>query len=214
MGQPWPEAIACDASARLRLRAAARGQPSTQPAAHPTSQSSNGCRALLAPDTSARTPSRRPTRPSYDATADEQVSRGHAFISYVREDSGRVERVNSALEAAGIKIWQDTRNLWPGEDWRVRIRESITKGGPAFIACFSNASVCKPSSYMNEELVLAVEHFRRARPGRVWLIPVRLDECALPEFDLGAGRRLSNLQCTHEAYERWHAWATPRCVPR
>lgn len=43
---------------------------------------------------------------------------------------------------------------------------------------------------MNEELTLAAEEFRQYTPGHTWLIPVRLDDIALPEWDLGAGRSL------------------------
>lgn len=46
---------------------------------------------------------------------------------------------------------------------------------------------------MNEELTLAVEEFRQMSPGRVWLIPVRFDDGDVPDWDLGAGRVLSDL---------------------
>jgi hypothetical protein len=41
---------------------------------------------------------------------------GHVFISYVREDSRRVDRLQQVLQSAGIRVWRDTANLWPGED--------------------------------------------------------------------------------------------------
>ena len=62
---------------------------------------------------------------------------GHAFISYVREDSPRVDRLQRALEAAGVRVWRDTADLWPGEDWRAKIRQAIVDGALVFIACFS-----------------------------------------------------------------------------
>jgi DNA-binding transcriptional LysR family regulator len=45
---------------------------------------------------------------------------GYAFISYVREDASRVDQIQRRLEAAGIRVWRDTRELWPGEDWGKR----------------------------------------------------------------------------------------------
>lgn len=62
-----------------------------------------------------------------------------------------------------------------------------------FLACFSENSRAKPKSHMNEELTLAVEEYRKVPPGRTWLIPVRFDECDVPEWDLGAGRVLGDL---------------------
>lgn len=119
---------------------------------------------------------------------------GHAFISYVREDAEHVDAIERVLAAAGISVWRDTENLWPGEDWKTKIREAITNDALAFIACFSSRSVAKERSYQNEELVLAAEQFRQRQPNQPWLIPVRLDECELPAFDLGAGRTLNSLQ--------------------
>jgi hypothetical protein len=46
----------------------------------------------------------------------------HAFISYVREDSQYVDRLQQILEDAGISVWRDTSDLWPGQDWRVMIK--------------------------------------------------------------------------------------------
>src|SRR5579863_3152893 len=120
--------------------------------------------------------------------------RGHAFISYVREDSAAVDKLQAAIEAAGIPVWRDTASLWPGEDWRAKIRGAITEDALVFIACFSSQSAARPKSYQNEELLLAIAQLRLRRPDVPWLIPVRFDDCDIPEFDLGAGRTLASLQ--------------------
>ena len=43
--------------------------------------------------------------------------------------------------------------------------------------------------------MVAVEELRRRRPDVPWLIPVRLDDCMIPELDIGAGRMLASIQC-------------------
>ena len=118
----------------------------------------------------------------------------HAFVSYVREDIDAVNQLVSVLHAASIPVWKDTENLWPGEDWQQKIREAIENGSLAFIACFSRSSTQKAKSYMNAEMNLAVDQIRLMRPGHIWLLPVRLDDCELPFFDLGGGRTLNSLQ--------------------
>jgi TIR domain len=123
-----------------------------------------------------------------------QASAGHAFISYVRENSRRIDYLQRELEAAGIPVWRDTADLWPGEDWREKIREAITDNALVFIACFSEASLRRHKSYQNEELVLAIEQLRLRRPDNPWLIPVRLDECHIPDRDIGGGRTLTSIQ--------------------
>lgn len=45
---------------------------------------------------------------------------GHAFILYVREDSHDVDSLQRTLEAAGVRVWRDTADLWPGEDSDLR----------------------------------------------------------------------------------------------
>ena len=119
----------------------------------------------------------------------------HAFISYVREDSGEVDALQRMLETAGIRVWRDTSDLWPGEDWRARIRDAINREALVFIACFSRRSIARKSSYQNEELALAIEQMRLRSPDIPWLIPVRFDDCTIPDRDIGSGRMLSSLQC-------------------
>src|SRR6185369_11803800 len=77
--------------------------------------------------------------------------------------------------------------------WKAKIREAIRGGSLVFLACFSDNSRAKDKSYMNEELTLAIEEYRKMPPGRTWLIPVRFDSGDLPEWDLGVGRVLSDL---------------------
>jgi len=72
---------------------------------------------------------------------------GHAFISYVREDSRRADQLQRILEAAGIPVWRDTADLWPGQDWRANIRRAITNDALVFLACFSQLSLSRSRSY-------------------------------------------------------------------
>jgi TIR domain len=120
--------------------------------------------------------------------------RGHVFISYVREDSVEVDRLQDRLEAAGILVWRDTDSLWPGEDWRAKIRDAITRDALVFIACFSASSAARKATYMNEEVRLAVEQLRQRQPSDPWLIPVRFNECEIPDFELDSNRTLASIQ--------------------
>ena len=124
----------------------------------------------------------------------DSAERGHAFISYVREDSGEVDALQRTLEASGIPVWRDTASLWPGEDWRAKIRDAITRDALVFIACFSSRSAVRRKSYQNEEILLAVDQLRLRQPGDPWLIPVRFDDCDVPDLELGAGRTLASIQ--------------------
>ncbi|WP_144765941.1 toll/interleukin-1 receptor domain-containing protein [Curtobacterium sp. 9128] len=117
----------------------------------------------------------------------------HAFISYVKEDKDAVDRLCRVLDRAGVPYWRDRKDLAPGDAWRAKIRSAIRDGSLVFLACFSDQSRARSKSYMNEELTLAVDEFRQRPPGATWLIPVRFDEGEVPEWDLGAGRSLTDL---------------------
>lgn len=118
----------------------------------------------------------------------------HVFVSYVREDSDRVDKVCEVLEAAGIPYWRDINRLEPGDAWKKRIRNAIKEGALVFLACFSENSEAREKTHMNEELTIAAEEFRLRREGATWLIPVRFDDGdVVPDLDLGAGRTLADL---------------------
>ncbi|HJY74171.1 MAG TPA: toll/interleukin-1 receptor domain-containing protein, partial [Streptosporangiaceae bacterium] len=118
---------------------------------------------------------------------------GHAFISYVREDANRVKRLVQILEAARIKVWQDTADILPGQDWQNAIKDAIKTGSLAFIACFSENSQHRQKTFQNEELILAAEEMRQHQYGVTWLIPVRFADCDIPPIDLGNHRTLRSL---------------------
>jgi TIR domain len=87
---------------------------------------------------------------------------GHAFISYDHEDSQEVDRLRHALETAGIRVWSDIENIWPGQDRRQAIQKAITDNALAFIACFSKNSLNRKTSPQNEELTTAINVLRDA----------------------------------------------------
>jgi hypothetical protein len=118
---------------------------------------------------------------------------GQVFISYVRENSDRVAWLCQVLEAAGIPVWLDTAQLWPGQDWRTVIRRAIREDSLAFLACFSSESVSQTRTYQNEEIVLAISEMRLRPPGQSWLIPVRFDDCEIPAWSIGGDQVLSDL---------------------
>ncbi|SRR5712691_179086 len=121
-------------------------------------------------------------------------SNGHVFISYDSQDSAHADRLQRLLEDAGLQVWRDTDNLWSGQDWRAQIRRAITADALLFLACFSRASIAQTKSRQNEELVWAIEVQRQHNPEIPWLIPVRFDDCQVPDRDIGGGRTLSGIQ--------------------
>jgi len=117
----------------------------------------------------------------------------HVFISYVRENAAQVDKLREDLQACGINVWLDRYDILPGHKWQDAIRKAI-KEGSFFLACFSEAYLGKDTTYMNEELVLAIEELRRRPINRAWFIPVLLSECNIPDRSIGAGDTLNSIQ--------------------
>jgi hypothetical protein len=119
---------------------------------------------------------------------------GHAFISHDPEDGPTADWLQHVLETAGIQVWRDAVDLLPGQDRRLEIRKAISEGALVFIACFSRYSLYRPRSIQNEELLLAIEELRMRLPDDPWLIPVRFDDCGVPDIEIGGGRTLASLE--------------------
>jgi hypothetical protein len=115
------------------------------------------------------------------------------FISYVTENACVVDRLSIDLKRQGIDVWVDRDSLLPGQHWRDEIRNAI-QGGDFFIACFSMQYHQREKSYMNEELVLAIDELRSRSITKTWFIPVILNECDIPARNIGAGETLLDLQ--------------------
>ena len=125
---------------------------------------------------------------------------GQAFVSYVHEDTAKVRRLFEDLTSYGAELWLDRNDLAPGIRWKVAIREAVREGAFS-LACFSRASVGKGRTYMNEELILAIEEIRQRPAHMSWFIPVRLDDCSVPDLGVGGGVTLRDFQVVDLASE-------------
>lgn len=117
----------------------------------------------------------------------------HVFVSYLREDAAQVDELVDGLGKCGIQVWLDRERIKPGERWEPAIRSAI-QDGAFFLACFSRSYADRTRSFMNEELHIAVEELRKRPVDRAWFIPVRLDDCTIPSFKIGAAETLDALQ--------------------
>jgi len=100
------------------------------------------------------------------------------FVAYVKEDLALAERLFNHLEAAGFFPWMDVRRLLPGQNWP-RAIESAIDTSEFFVACFSSNSVRKKGGFQ-AEIRYALDCARQVPLDEIFIVPVRLDECAVP----------------------------------
>ena len=115
------------------------------------------------------------------------------FISYVREDEAVVRHICRILTTNGIKVWLDKEQLEPGVRWKTSIENAI-KRGLFFLSIHSRARQNRQESHVHEELILAIEHFRKRSYGTTWLIPIKIDDCEIENRPLGGGESILDLQ--------------------
>ena len=116
----------------------------------------------------------------------------HVFLSYCRENQVQVSNLRDAIIAAGIKVWWD-QDILPGQNWENEIHKALSDSY-AFIVCFSKEMEKRYKSGVYEELRQAISISRKRPPDSIYLIPVRLNECKLPEFTIDDTTKLFNLQ--------------------
>jgi hypothetical protein len=119
--------------------------------------------------------------------------RSRVFISYVRDDSTVIDRLTADLRKARLRPWVDRNDLAGGQRWKAAIRKAIQEGSGA-VVCFSSHYSARQKTYMNEELTLMIDELRQRPIDKSWFIPVRLDDCTIPDRSIGGGETLHDLQ--------------------
>ncbi len=102
------------------------------------------------------------------------------FISYAREDQQTALRIYDDLVAAGYQPWIDVRDIPPGQDWQEAIKRAI-ESSEYFISVLSKTSTAKRGE-VQREMRIALDTLDTIPPNRVFVIPVRLDDCEV-HFD-------------------------------
>jgi TIR domain len=117
----------------------------------------------------------------------------HIFLSYVRENADLVSRLASDLKDRGFKVWLDRDEIDPGQRWQDAVRDAI-RSGDMFVACFSHEYALRETTYMNEELTLAIDELRQRSTETSWFIPVSIDGADIPRRRISSNETLLDIQ--------------------
>ncbi|CAO5017957.1 TIR domain-containing protein [Microcystis aeruginosa] len=104
------------------------------------------------------------------------------FLAHASEDKPAVLELYNRLKQAGYKPWLDKKDLIPGQIWRDEIPKAI-KASQIFLACLSAKSANK-QGYIQRELRIALDTLGEMLPGTIFFIPMRLEECEIPDLRL------------------------------
>lgn len=101
------------------------------------------------------------------------------FVNYASEDREVVVELEQWLRTHGYDPWMDKERLLPGQDWRLEIKRAVQQSDVVLV-CLSTRST-KKIGYVQEELRLILEAARLRPQGTIYVIPIRLDDCEVPE---------------------------------
>lgn len=96
------------------------------------------------------------------------------FISYAREDLAAVQKLKSALDAAGVKVWFDMERLESGDDFDRKIQKNIARCA-YFIPVISNATERRLEAYFRREWSYALDRTRNMADDALFILPVAID---------------------------------------
>jgi hypothetical protein len=101
------------------------------------------------------------------------------FLCYAQEDEEKVENLYQKLSDAGFKPWMAKKDILPGEMWKLSIQEAM-RLSDFIVVCLSAISVSK-RSFVQREIKDALDIWREKLESDIYLIPVRLENCEVPE---------------------------------
>lgn len=101
------------------------------------------------------------------------------FLCHSHADRDAIRALWSRLKKDGVDPWLDREKLAPGQDWQREIRRSLLKGD-AVIVCLSQ-EFNKQDGYRHEELKIALRKASLLPEDQIFIIPVRLEQCDMPE---------------------------------
>lgn len=101
------------------------------------------------------------------------------FLCHASEDKAAVRVLYRRLKALGIDPWLDEEDLVAGQDWEFQIRKAV-RDADIVLACLSERGVGK-TGFVQREIKLALDVAEEQPEGAIFIVPLKLNECVVPE---------------------------------
>jgi hypothetical protein len=136
------------------------------------------------------------------------------FLCHASDDKPRVRVLYGCLCQASIKPWFDEVDLIPGQDFELEIRKAI-RNSDAILVCLTRHSITK-RGYVQKEIKYALDVAEEQPEGAIFIIPMRLEECDVPErlsgrqwvdlFRAGGYKKIARAlkKCAYEIGKDWN----------
>lgn len=101
------------------------------------------------------------------------------FLCHSSSDKPMVRELFYRLRNDGFDPWLDEENLLPGQEWQQEIPRAV-KQSDVVLVCLSKTSINK-IGYVQREIRYALDVAEEQPEGFIFIIPVKLEECSIPE---------------------------------
>jgi cold shock CspA family protein len=101
------------------------------------------------------------------------------FLCHSSNDKPLVRKLYQRLKSDNFDPWLDEEKLLPGQDWKQEIPKAVHKAD-VVIVCLSRGSITK-TGYVQKEITYALDVAEEQPEGTIFLIPLKLEECEVPE---------------------------------
>jgi hypothetical protein len=102
------------------------------------------------------------------------------FICHASQDKSAVRKLYGLLKGQSwIDAWLDEERILGGQVWDFEIRKAV-RASDVVLVCLSHTSITK-DGYVQKEIRLALDIADEKPEGTIYLIPLRLERCSVPE---------------------------------
>ena len=113
------------------------------------------------------------------APASAQSQPMKVFLCHGSGDKPAVRDLYRCLSKDGFEPWLDEEDLIPGQEWEPEIRKAVRESDVVLV-CLSERSASK-EGFIQKEIRFALDRADEEPEGTIYVIPVRLEECEIPE---------------------------------
>jgi hypothetical protein len=101
------------------------------------------------------------------------------FLAHSSEDKFAVRELYGRLRNEGFEPWLDEEDILPGQSWRREIERAI-RDVDVIIVCLSQTAL-RQRGHLQREISFALDTAEEQPEGAVFLIPLKLEECEIPD---------------------------------
>lgn len=130
----------------------------------------------------------------------ENIRTVQVFISYADENQKIAMRLYNDLDMAGANPWMREKDILPGQDQKLLIKEAV-KESNFFLAVTSSKALMERGS-AQLELRAALDVLEKTPQNQIFIIPVRVDDCELLGTNLDHLCPVNLFPCYEKGLER------------